>query len=118
MATVTYPQIVEMVNLYEIGYSTPYIARQFGVARSSVSKWLREIGVPMRKRTQTRHLLEVDIERTVFLYHNMDMSLRQTAEVLGLAQSTVNYRLHRAGRPPRTPRQNADRIIARRKALA
>jgi RNA polymerase sigma factor (sigma-70 family) len=40
--------------------------------------------------------LDADVRATVHLHYYQDLSLRETAEALGIATSTVKYRLRQA----------------------
>ena len=104
-------------RLYLEGFSLHEVSRLAHVSPTAVRFRMQKQGVTLRRPGAAGgggpRLSSMEIERTVFLYVNMDMSAYEVAEVLGISHSTVMYRLRKAGAHIRTPREQG--LLAWRK---
>jgi hypothetical protein len=102
-----------IASLYEMGCSVRDIRRQLKVDADTVKKAVIEAGMKMRPigggYPAHFRLPHAEVDRTIFLYHKLEFSLEETAQILGLHPSSVGDRLRRAGAPPR-PRPESVRI--------
>jgi predicted transcriptional regulator len=87
-------------GLYEREHmSLSEIESNTGIPRTTVRHALKSEGVKMRSRGTPRgrwEMPEDDIRRAVFLYCVLKLSVSEAAEVMGIDQSGVIYRLRRA----------------------
>lgn len=76
----------------DAGYSTPALAREYGIAKSALLQLLRNEGVPMRKQAITK----ADAKQAVRLYER-GRSITEIVERIGYSYSTVRKSLHESG---------------------
>lgn len=100
---VTVPELRKMIRMYTTeGATLQEIADELGRSIATVHRHLRRAGVELRPagstvRRHPRRLPDAELQRTARLYVEDGLSLRQVAEVLGVGQSSVRWRLERAG---------------------
>jgi DNA-directed RNA polymerase specialized sigma24 family protein len=88
-------------RLYLEGFSLQQVADMAYVAPTTVRDRLVAQGIPLRPPGPASgggpRLSTEDIDKTVFMYVNMEMSAGRISEALGISTSTVMYRIHKAG---------------------
>lgn len=107
-------------RLYQEGFSLREVAELTHVSPTAVRFRLQQQGIPCRRPGAAGggglRLPGSEIDKTVFMYVNMDMSAYDIGKALGISHSTVMYRLHRAGVKPRSRREQG--LMAWRKRCA
>lgn len=79
------------------------IAEEIGRSCHFVRDRLLANGVSPEPRGHTNKVLDhQEYERTVFLYCEVGMTIRQVAQTLGVSKSAIQNRLARAGVPRRS----------------
>lgn len=101
---VTVQQVDHMQEMYEAGWSLRFIAKQLGLAQSTVFYHLDKRDVERRdKNSECRHD-RIDynvIMRTIFLYHDCGLTSTQVGRIMDVEAGTVLRRLRLGGAPPR-----------------
>lgn len=114
-------EVNQMVALYESGLTIAEVAERVHWSPSCVYRNLRVRRVEIRKRGSQRgpRLDHRHVKLTVLMYRK-GYSMVEIGEALGLATTTIHYRLHRAGEPIRSSRESLRLRWARtpRKAAA
>jgi DNA-directed RNA polymerase specialized sigma24 family protein len=104
-------------RLYLEGFSLTEVSSLAHVSPTAVRNRLQKQGIPLRRPGAASgggpRLPASEIDKTVFLYVNMDLSAHEVGQTLGLATSTVMYRLRKAGVHVRTRREQG--LLAWRK---
>lgn len=107
----------EMKRLYAEGWSLEAIAAVTTFSRASVTRRLRAHGVKIRGRGGGKQRLSnKEIEMTRFMYEELDMTVADIAEQLGVVKETIRGRLDRYGIPRRTRGEAATLRLRRRYA--
>ena len=88
-------------RLYEEGFSLREVSEMTHVSPTAIRTRLHKQGVTLRPpgahSEEDHRLAHADIRQTVFMYVDQELSSNEIAKILGIAQSTVMWRLHRAG---------------------
>jgi DNA-directed RNA polymerase specialized sigma24 family protein len=96
-------------RLYLEGFSLREVAELAHVSPTVVRWRLQKQGVALRPPGAAGgggpRLPAREIERTVLLYVDLDMSAYEVGQALGISHSTVMYRLRKAGIKPRDRRE-------------
>lgn len=88
--------------MYEGGKTTREIATETGIPSRTVSRWLRQAGVAMRKPGQNlRHMPLNDPKWLRNQYWKLNRSCLQIAKVIGCESTRVNAAMYRHGIPTR-----------------
>lgn len=107
--------------LYLEGFSLKEVSRLANVAPTTVWFRLQKQGIPLRSPGAASgggpRLSVEEIDKTVYLYVNMDLSAEEVARILDLSKSTVMYRIHKAG-VARTPREQQEKALRSRRRRA
>jgi predicted DNA-binding protein YlxM (UPF0122 family) len=94
-------ECAKIKDLYEAGFSMKEISDMVHWSKATVHERLRDMGVEIRppggSDRHPRCLSHDEIAKTVFMYENMYMTTYEIAPILGIARSTVQYRLKKAG---------------------
>lgn len=108
-----------MVEMYNNHYSVAEIARRLYYAKGTVYARLQNAGVKMRPRGHPAgmgtRLNHQEVARTVLLYKN-GYTTNEVAQMEGIKQSSVRYRLKMAGVPTR-PRSESLKLKNKRLKL-
>jgi predicted DNA-binding protein YlxM (UPF0122 family) len=104
-------------RLYLEGFSLNEVSRLAHVSPTAIRNRLQIQGIPLRRPGAAGgggpRLPTSEFDKTMFLYVNMDMSAHEVGQTLGIATSTVMYRLRKAGVHVRTRREQG--LLAWRK---
>jgi hypothetical protein len=84
----------EICWLYKQGYSTGELAIKFHWAPNTIRGILRKYGVKLtQQQPSSRKLKQVEVDKVVWLYRDMGLSIRSVSRVLGIPDRSIMLRL-------------------------